>query len=210
MAGVTSTGFERKTLTEILAELRVELRATIDPNLVLSTESPEGQLVGIVANALAEQRRDDIGAGQAHRRRPEGPLRARPSRPGARGRPGTGLMSKAKGNGNGARPDRPGDAMLELAAEISATTASGPTGRSRQSGPSSSTTGTRRRRPPLGRRSRPPWFVRARRATAVSTPGRVLVQAVARAEGFGAQRTTSFTGGSAPPNLSPSVLLIFL
>jgi hypothetical protein len=51
MAGVTSTGFERKTLTEILAELR----ATIDPNIVLSTESPEGQLVRIVANALAEE-----------------------------------------------------------------------------------------------------------------------------------------------------------
>jgi hypothetical protein len=27
-------------------------------------------------------------------------------------------VSKGKGNGNGARPDRPGDAMLELAAEI--------------------------------------------------------------------------------------------
>lgn len=53
MPGVTETGFTRSTQTELLDALKAEQRATIDPNLALSTESVVGQVDGIVSRAHA-------------------------------------------------------------------------------------------------------------------------------------------------------------
>ncbi len=52
MAGLTPTGFQSKTLEEIKAELEADLRARIGSEIDLSTESPTGQLVGIMAGQL--------------------------------------------------------------------------------------------------------------------------------------------------------------
>lgn len=52
MAGLTALGFQAKTLEEIKAELEADLRSRISPNIDLGTESPTGQLVGIMAGQL--------------------------------------------------------------------------------------------------------------------------------------------------------------
>lgn len=51
--GVTPQGFRRPTLQEILARIEARQRATIDPELDVSTESPLGQLNGIMARELS-------------------------------------------------------------------------------------------------------------------------------------------------------------
>lgn len=52
--GVTETGFERKTLEDILTGFEDRQRADIDPNIDVSAETPLGQLNGIYAAELAE------------------------------------------------------------------------------------------------------------------------------------------------------------
>jgi uncharacterized phage protein gp47/JayE len=54
MSGVTDTGFERKTLEQIVADLEARCRATIDPTIDTSAESPLGQLIGTIAAEIAE------------------------------------------------------------------------------------------------------------------------------------------------------------
>lgn len=54
MAGVTSTGFTKKTLEEIKAELEADLRSEINAALDLNPKAPMGQIVGIVASKLSE------------------------------------------------------------------------------------------------------------------------------------------------------------
>ena len=52
--GVTSLGFNRLRLDEIVTELNAELRLIFGDNMNLEPESPDGQIVGIVAKALAD------------------------------------------------------------------------------------------------------------------------------------------------------------
>lgn len=54
MAGLTATGFERKTLEEILDELSSEAKTRIDSRLNTQPEEPIGQLFGIFASKLSE------------------------------------------------------------------------------------------------------------------------------------------------------------
>lgn len=54
MAGLTSDGFEAKTLEQIKAEIQDDIRADVDPGFDLSTQSPWGQLVGIFSSKLRE------------------------------------------------------------------------------------------------------------------------------------------------------------
>lgn len=51
--GVTSSGFNLKRLDDIVTEINSALRSTIDPNLDLGSNTPEGQLVGVFADRLA-------------------------------------------------------------------------------------------------------------------------------------------------------------
>jgi hypothetical protein len=53
MAGVTSSGFERATLREILAGIESAQRSEISPLFELSADRPEGQLNAILARAYA-------------------------------------------------------------------------------------------------------------------------------------------------------------
>lgn len=52
-AGISSTGFTKKTLEEIAAEWATELRAEIDPNLDLEPDQPFGQVVAIASQREA-------------------------------------------------------------------------------------------------------------------------------------------------------------
>ncbi len=54
MAGITSAGFEAKSLTEISDSIKAYLRSAISPTLDLSSTSPWGQLVDAIANELAQ------------------------------------------------------------------------------------------------------------------------------------------------------------
>jgi uncharacterized phage protein gp47/JayE len=54
MAGLTSNGFQKKTLEEIKAELVAQLRADLGAGLNIETASPLGQLVGAFSGQLAE------------------------------------------------------------------------------------------------------------------------------------------------------------
>lgn len=54
MAGLEITGFVRKTVEEILAEIESEEKSLIDPNLNVQPETPIGQLNGIFASKLGE------------------------------------------------------------------------------------------------------------------------------------------------------------
>jgi hypothetical protein len=51
--GVTATGFNRPTLQEVLERIESRQLATIDPELDISTESPLGQLNGILAREFS-------------------------------------------------------------------------------------------------------------------------------------------------------------
>ena len=53
--GVISTGFSKKSLSDVLAELDADLKATIDPNLNTTTTSIIGQMLGVFAAAVAEE-----------------------------------------------------------------------------------------------------------------------------------------------------------
>lgn len=52
--GVTPTGFNRKTLADIVLEYETRQRAEMDPNVDVDPDSPVGQLNGIIGNAVAE------------------------------------------------------------------------------------------------------------------------------------------------------------
>lgn len=52
--GLTATGFNRKSVEDILAELEASERSIIDPELDVSSETPIGQLNGIFADKLGE------------------------------------------------------------------------------------------------------------------------------------------------------------
>lgn len=54
MAGLVTTGFVVKTAEEILDSLRARVLAEIDPALDVSTSSPFGQFLGIVADEIAQ------------------------------------------------------------------------------------------------------------------------------------------------------------
>ena len=54
MAGLTSTGFKRKTVEEILAEIEADERSLLGPNLNTEAETPIGQFNGIFASKLGE------------------------------------------------------------------------------------------------------------------------------------------------------------
>src|SRR5688572_20825081 len=53
MAGLTSTGFERKTQEEIKAELEASFRASLGPNINTTSASVFGQIIGILSAHLA-------------------------------------------------------------------------------------------------------------------------------------------------------------
>jgi uncharacterized phage protein gp47/JayE len=53
-AGLSSTGFEAKTLADILADIETRERATIDPTLDTSAESVVGNLNAVMATKLRE------------------------------------------------------------------------------------------------------------------------------------------------------------
>lgn len=53
-AGLSSTGFELKTIADVLAEIEADLLRDIDPNLDLSADQPIGQINGIFAKKIAE------------------------------------------------------------------------------------------------------------------------------------------------------------
>ena len=53
--GATQAGFVVKPLASILADLQQAVWDAIDPNLDLSPQTPDGQMLGIIANALAAQ-----------------------------------------------------------------------------------------------------------------------------------------------------------
>jgi len=55
MAGVTVNGFEIKTYDEIMTELSASFEATFGADFDTTTESPDGQLIAIFADALANQ-----------------------------------------------------------------------------------------------------------------------------------------------------------
>lgn len=52
--GLTSTGFNRKTVEDILAEIEASEKSIIDPEIDVSPETPVGQLNGIFAAKLGE------------------------------------------------------------------------------------------------------------------------------------------------------------
>jgi len=52
--GVTDTGFSRKPLAVILAEIEADQKATIDPTLDVSAHSVLGQMNGVMARKLSE------------------------------------------------------------------------------------------------------------------------------------------------------------
>jgi len=54
MAGLTSTGFQRKTFEEIVAAMESSLRATVSPTLVFGAESSIGQVVNSSAAEIAD------------------------------------------------------------------------------------------------------------------------------------------------------------
>ena len=54
MAGVESTGFVKKTLAVLLAEIEADERADISPSLNLQGDSVFGQLNGVFADKLSE------------------------------------------------------------------------------------------------------------------------------------------------------------
>src|SRR5688572_16080023 len=54
MAGLTSTGFERKTIEDIKAEIEDEERLNISPTINTSSASVIGQINGIISSKLAE------------------------------------------------------------------------------------------------------------------------------------------------------------
>ena len=51
--GSTAAGYVTKPLSAILADMQAQVLATIDPAYDLSPDSPDGQMLGIVANAAA-------------------------------------------------------------------------------------------------------------------------------------------------------------
>ena len=51
--GITATGFNRKRLDVLLAELNTEVKAVFGENLNLSPESPDGQINGVVSESNA-------------------------------------------------------------------------------------------------------------------------------------------------------------
>jgi len=53
--GVLPTGFARKSLAEILAEIEAANIATFGPGVIQSAESPLGQLNGLFANLIAQE-----------------------------------------------------------------------------------------------------------------------------------------------------------
>ena len=53
--GITSTGFAIKSLEEILNELNLDAQAAFGTDLDISTNSPEGQFIGNIANKFALQ-----------------------------------------------------------------------------------------------------------------------------------------------------------
>lgn len=53
--GVLSTGFAKKSVSDILAELDAELKATIDPNLNTTPTSLVGQLLGVFAASVGDE-----------------------------------------------------------------------------------------------------------------------------------------------------------
>jgi uncharacterized phage protein gp47/JayE len=54
MAGVESTGFDKKLVSEILAELDASLKASIDPTLNTDPTSIMGQILGVFSGGLSE------------------------------------------------------------------------------------------------------------------------------------------------------------
>lgn len=52
--GLTPTGFNRKTVEDILAEIEASQKSIIDPELDVSAETPIGQLNGIFSSKLGE------------------------------------------------------------------------------------------------------------------------------------------------------------
>jgi uncharacterized phage protein gp47/JayE len=54
MAGLTSTGFEPKTLSDIQAEISTALLAGISTTLNLSSTSPDGQKIGAISSQLRQ------------------------------------------------------------------------------------------------------------------------------------------------------------
>lgn len=54
MAGLTPTGFDRKTQEEILAELNTDMKTQIDSRLNTQPEEPLGQINGIFSSKLSE------------------------------------------------------------------------------------------------------------------------------------------------------------
>lgn len=51
--GLTAAGFAVKPLAAILSDMQAQVLATVDPAYDLSPETPDGQILGIVANAAA-------------------------------------------------------------------------------------------------------------------------------------------------------------
>lgn len=54
MSGVTETGFDRRTITQITDEVKAELRTNVSPKLVLDESTPDGNIVAIVCGKLGE------------------------------------------------------------------------------------------------------------------------------------------------------------
>lgn len=54
MAGLTSTGFESKTLESIKADIEADLKTTISTTLNTSSDSVTGQFVGVIASQLRQ------------------------------------------------------------------------------------------------------------------------------------------------------------
>lgn len=52
--GITAVGFNRKRLDTIISEMEADLKAVFGVNFNLAPESPDGQMVGIFAKALAD------------------------------------------------------------------------------------------------------------------------------------------------------------
>jgi uncharacterized phage protein gp47/JayE len=53
--GLTATGFNRKTVQDILGEIEASQKSLIDPEMDVSSETPIGQLNGIFADKLGEE-----------------------------------------------------------------------------------------------------------------------------------------------------------
>lgn len=54
MAGVVPTGFEKKTLAQLRAEVETEVKAQVDPQFLLTTDSVSGQVTQITISKIAE------------------------------------------------------------------------------------------------------------------------------------------------------------